>query len=117
MISEPSEPACCISGSLLGADAKSTNFGRSDFSPSRTARWPGVVRLLARLRHADELVEFLLIGVDRKWPTYARKVEIDPQRPSDQSGRPAMAGWEVFQFPPLALGFWCCPHLTPSLLI
>jgi hypothetical protein len=29
---------------------------------------------LARLRHADEQAECLLIGVDRKWPTCAQNV-------------------------------------------
>jgi hypothetical protein len=36
--------------------------------------------LLARLRHADERAECLLIGVDRKWLTCAQNVEIDPNQ-------------------------------------
>jgi hypothetical protein len=34
---------------------------------------------MARLRHADEQAECLLIGVDRKWPIRAQNVEIDPE--------------------------------------
>ena len=55
------------------------------------SRWfPGVGKassdeapclILARLRHADEHQEYLLIGVDRKGPADGQSDAIDPSRP------------------------------------
>jgi len=41
----------------------------------------GRLLLLARLRHADEPQECLLIGVDRKGPPHGQSDAIDPIRP------------------------------------
>jgi hypothetical protein len=42
--------------------------------------WSGNVACCARLRHADEPQECLLIGVDRKWPADSQSGAIDPLR-------------------------------------